>query len=114
VSIEERKERALQVKEYNDFLMQQREDHLRTIERIGTYWYDQVCGKRGHHNVFGSAREPSIRTFLSSLTEVEILDAVDIAHGRFPYATLDYDTKQWKYFCGICWRRIRQQRGEDV
>lgn len=55
---------------------------------------------------FGSSRVATIRAFLSRLPSTEIEDAIEIAFGRiFPNDENDYRT--WKYFCGICWQKIR-------
>lgn len=112
VQMEERKERADQMRAYNAFLLELRNEEDERIERLGFYWFDHYRAVKGE-TVFGPAREPSIRRFISLLPEAEILDAIDIAFGRLPVDN-DNDWKTWKYFCGICWRRIRRARGEDV
>lgn len=44
----------------------------------------------------------SIKNFLGHLPFHEVLDAAEIAFSRFPYSQ-----KKFRYFCGICWRKIR-------
>lgn len=45
----------------------------------------------------------------------KIMEAMDIAQSRFPiYGARDDSEKTWKYFCGICWRMIRESEGDDA
>jgi hypothetical protein len=47
----------------------------------------------------------SIKRFLESLPFVEVLDAAEIA------VTKHYSQRTaFKYFCGICWRKIREEQ----
>jgi len=48
--------------------------------------------------------EPAVRKFVKLLAAEEIIEAAQIAFGRYPNATQSY---QFKFFCGICWRKIR-------
>jgi hypothetical protein len=49
----------------------------------------------------------SIRRFLEKLNYFEVLDAANIAFSRFHYPT----QKKFRYFCGICWNKIKEQNG---
>lgn len=106
---EELRERAEQLRQYNAVLLARRKAEEETVTRIGSYWFE-MRGEPGF--VFGHGRVPSIKTFLRFLTEAEILDAADIALDRFGHN--HSDTTAWKYFCGVCWKRIRTARGEQV
>mgnify|MGYP001599849752 CR=1 FL=1 len=106
VRLEERREAAFQVQSYNEFLLEQRHRTSAAIERIGAYWYRQLAPRRSL--IFGLDRERSIRRFLTYLTEVEILEAVDIAMLRKPPSDVKHDDTAWRYFCGICWTKIRE------
>lgn len=46
-----------------------------------------------------------IKRFVDLLGVHAVLEAVDIAQARFPWS----DTKAFKYFCGVCWNRVREQ-----
>lgn len=97
-----------QVKQYNQFLMELRRDVDVAIIRIGENWYDRFT-EEGEY-IFGDARSNSVRMFLKRLTEAEILDAIDVAHNRLPPQVFNNgfdDQSTWKYFCGVCWKRIR-------
>lgn len=56
---------------------------------------------------FGKPREASIRTFLKQLPKAVILDAIDRAIGKIGASYKD-DDKAFRYFCGICWAKIRE------
>lgn len=111
----EKRERAQQAAAYNLFLLELRDAETAAIERIGEAWYDGLAGKPAGF-LFGPSRQPSVRRFLKELPEMIVLEAVEIAqswHGA-RYCSVDRDDKAWRYFCGICWRKIKQARGEDV
>ena len=98
---------AEQLREYNDFLMRLREEENLSILRLGVAWYDHINEEKGKY-VFGDARVASVRTFLKQIPEAQIHDAMEIAFGKFPvYSRNYYDEKTWKYFCGICWKKIK-------
>lgn len=52
-------------------------------------------------------RLDSIRNFLSRLNYYEVIEAMEIASGRF-YSK----QKVFSYFCGICWRKIKREAGD--
>lgn len=105
------RERAEQLEEYNEFLLDARNKELEIVEEIGWYWFNKYKEEKDAW-VFGDGRIPSIRNFVRRLTKTEILEAIDIAFARFPvYGDNDYKT--FKYFCGVCWRTFerRNQNG---
>lgn len=105
--MEEEKARRAQMEAYNQFLLEQREAEQRVVEELGWYWFNKFNRKKDQY-VFGHARVPSIKRFLKTLAPAEIMDAMDIAHSRHsPWG--DRDDKTFRYFCGICWNRIRER-----
>jgi hypothetical protein len=108
--MEEKRVRAEQITAYNRFLMENRDREQRTVDELGRYWFDKTAAPeyRGKY-VFGDAWARSVRTFLEHMAPAEIMDAMDIAHGRFPFSI---DSKVWKYFCGVCWRKIKRAQGD--
>ncbi len=108
-TIEERQERAAQIKRFNAFLMAQRTAQIKTIRRINDYWFEK-CDKPGF--IFDEVGEQKFRIFLEHLTEAEILDAIDIAYARKLPNDLPHADDTWRYFCGVCWNRIRAKKGE--
>lgn len=56
------------------------------------------------------ARFQSVARFLERLPLHEVKDAANIARGAKPWS----EPQRFKYFCGICWRKIeRAQDGQD-
>ena len=60
--------------------------------------------------MFAGPRVASIRTFLKRMPQALIFDAIDIS-SKIP-ASMSYDEKRWRYFCGVCWAKIREAEGQ--
>lgn len=99
-----------QFNEYNRFMEEQRELENEKVEDIGRYWFDTIKGKKANL-IFTAIRANSIRTFLKKLPFVEVKEAVELAICRKPCKIKD-DGDTWKYFCGICWTKIKRLEGE--
>lgn len=109
----ERLEKAEQLAAYNEFLMDERalvDDYIR---QIGCHW-NNLAGYPKDRYTFAEERSRSTRTFLKSLPAAEILDAVDIAFSRRPVYRKGEDYGTWKYFCGVCWKKIRDANGGET
>lgn len=106
--IEEKRIRMQQLAAYNEFLMEAREVEQEQIRQLGLHWFNfGVKGKGRNKFVFGQAWSHTVKNFLRSLAYVEILDAIDIAKGKI----CNNDNRAWKYFCGICWSKIKNVSG---
>lgn len=101
--IADRTDRAEQTRAYNQFLLDLREEELATVRRLSRYWCDRL-GLKG--KILLEPDEESIRRFLKKLPEAEILDSIDTAFGKRPPYGKD-DRQTWKYFCGVCWKKIK-------
>ena len=55
-----------------------------------------------------NARYQSVRRFLQKLPLSEVTEAAGIAHAAKPWS----ENQRFKYFCGICWNKIRSAEGE--
>lgn len=108
--IAEMKERRKQLESFNQFLLEERACEDAVIDQLGSHWYDQFC-RKGRY-LFGTKRIPSIRTFLKFLAPAEIMEAMVIAIGRVGATPRD-DISAWKYFCGVCWRKIKKDGQYD-
>lgn len=110
----EQQQRQIELKqqfsEYNQFLEQQREVEDERVEQIGTFWFDSIKRKKSNL-IFAGTRISSVRTFLRKLPFVEVKEAVELAISRKP-CTIKNDHDTWKYFCGICWTKIKRLGGE--
>lgn len=54
------------------------------------------------------ARFESIKRFLERLPLHEVVEAGGIARGAKPYS----DPQRFKYFCGVCWRKIERAESD--
>lgn len=57
-------------------------------------------------NGFNRRNLISIRSFVEKLGVFETMDAAEIAKAKFPWPT----RKLFLYFCGICWRKLRESQ----
>ena len=107
--LEKSVERAEQLAEYNEFLLAQRKQYETTAIEIGTYWNDRLVGANQKGKwTFGADRITSVREFLTRLPIAEIYEAADLALSRTP-ARFNDDYRAFKYFCGVCWTKIRRR-----
>lgn len=106
------KEKHDQVKAFNEFQEEVRQYEDQLIDNIGEYWFDTIYNKDAGY-VFASREGASIRRFLKSLSVQEIKEAMDLALSK-KRATPDYWDHAWKYFCGICWNKIREAKGGET
>lgn len=92
------KEREEQIRGYSEIIAERRE----RLE--GQAWDVAELFMRAHRDD-GIRRDwlASIKRFLEELDVNDCLDAMDIAIARKPWSK----TQCFKYFCGICWNRIR-------
>lgn len=108
--IAERREKSAQMAAYNEFLMEERSVANQQIMELGIHWCN-FCGHPKDKFTFGKERTASVRRFLQHLPLAQIYDAIDLAHARRPVHKPMSDQDTWKYFCGICWKMIRDANG---
>lgn len=99
-----------QAEAYNSFMKKARAKETKAINQLGRLWFDTIHGGQANL-IFGPGRIPSIRTFLKKLPYHEVEEAIEIALSRTNHST-SYDDHSWKYFCGVCWRKIREREGK--
>lgn len=95
--IEEREE---QVRGYNAVL-QARRDRLESEMWEVAVLFDKDAEKGFNRDYCGS-----IQRFIGHLGKGEVIEAADIAINRYPYSL----NQSFRYFCGICWRKIREEQ----
>lgn len=108
-------EKREQLAAYNKFLLAARHADDDTARSIGTYWIDKLTTNKKERGkwTLGDDRITSIKTFIKRLPVSDIYDAVDIALSRKRATRRDY-AEAFKYFCGICWTKIKQREaGHD-
>lgn len=99
---EETREREAQIAGYAAVMEQQRErledDMWRVAEAIHA----------GASNGYARDKLASIKRFVEALGVHDVLDSVDICDAKGKFS----EHARWKYFCGVCWGKIRD-RGEQ-
>jgi hypothetical protein len=110
--MEEAAERRAQLEAYNQFLQEGRATEDERVERLGVVWYDAIAlpHETGQY-VFGAPRRASVRAFLRRLPLAEVEEAMELAQARVFVALGGHDEKRWRYFCGVCWNKIRAAEG---
>ncbi len=94
--LEERQEKALQLKEYEKVLRAEKRKIDKAAKLISDIYEEAYEG----WGLTTSAIN-SIKRFLEKLTATEVAEAMEIATWA-----VDKD-RCFKYFCGICWRKIK-------
>jgi hypothetical protein len=109
--IEEQREKLEQVQAFNKFLLQVRKHAIAACGEVRELW-EQSCQDMRWEG-WQPSRDRSVAVFLQRLTEAAVLNAADIALSR--KAPKNYYTEQecWKYFCGICWKTIKNAEVGD-
>lgn len=104
--LERERERKEQTDEYNQLLLAQKFQEDGHIKQLGSAWWKSIEGKDGY--IFGPARIPSVRTFVKRLPITKVWEALEIGlqwHHTHKWAGED---RAWLYFCGVCWRMIKE------
>lgn len=105
-----KREALEQLEAYNALVARERDSIDALARNLGTYWFDQFYTSKGKYT-FGDDRLASIKRFLKDLPADEVYEAIDIAMtNRPPTRSTGYDQNTWKYFCGVCWNKIREAK----
>jgi len=101
-----RKELREQTDALSDFLEQERSRETRYVRNCAKRWRtnlpEHLCDCE-----FPADRHTSLRIFLRRLPPSEVADAIDIAHLKRPPRETWDEPATWKYFCGVCWHKIK-------
>lgn len=92
-------EKESQIKEYNKLLSRIKARETRIINKIEEAFQWHYPARK-----FSDSFKQSVRSFAKKLPKDDLIDAITSACIR----TDGYDSAA-KYFCGICWRKIREQ-----
>ena len=108
--MEEAEEKRAQLEAYSQFLQDARAAEEERVETLGVRWYDDFNPSHEHGQyVFGAPRRASVRAFLKRLPFAEVEEAMELAQARV--RVFGSDEKRWRYFCGVCWNKIRTAEG---
>jgi len=95
-------EREEQLRGYNAIMQEAR---LRLDEQtweVIRYWEPDA-------KAYARDKIVSIKRFIEKLGLHEVLEAAEIARAAKPYS----DYSMWKYFCGVCWTKIKRMEGRE-
>lgn len=95
-------ERERQIEELNYWRAKQRAREDKDIRCLYKYWDDNAYYYRNP-----SFEPESVRRFLQSFCYEDILALLAQALSRGDLS----EPRQWKYFCGICWNKIKEGKG---
>lgn len=112
-NLADRKEAASQLAELNKWLSKERSIREANVDHLARYWCDLARdGNPTHHFIAFPQYLQTLRTFIGRMPVVEIEDSMVVATARFPFASNSdgFSDRTWRYFCGICWRKIK---GDD-
>jgi hypothetical protein len=93
-------EREAQIRGYNEIMLAARmriEDDIEAVNRV----YERFAP--GFE--LSESSRVSVRMFIEKLGVFPVIDAMELAGERWAHR----DSKIFRYFCGICWNRIREQ-----
>lgn len=93
------KEREEQIAEYHKVLVARRQREDRSIDAVISFYEDAFEG----WTLTDPCRE-SVRYFLNNLSSFEVAGAMDLSCSKMP------QDSAWRYFCGICHNKIRENR----
>jgi hypothetical protein len=104
LSIEEKaqilREREEQIAAFNELIAEKRD----RIEETAWLVANALLSGWGRKpDSFNRQWFASVERFTEALSLDDLFEAVDIAVRKFPRS----DSKSFRYFCGICWRKIR-------
>jgi HNH endonuclease len=109
ISIEEKaailEEREEQIAAFNALIMAKQVRIEETAWQVANVFLDHWNSDRIRTDWLHS-----IKRFVERLPLDELLEAASIGVGRAPHSP----DRAFKYFCGVCWRKIRRTNGEDV
>jgi hypothetical protein len=93
-------EREAQIRGYNEIMQEARHRLEEEVERVNLVYERFVPGYE-----LSDRSRVSVRNFIEKLGVFPVIDAMELAGERWAYR----DSKIFRYFCGICWNRIREQ-----
>ncbi len=101
---EAERDRFEQLREYQQWLAERARMREEWLREISDAWIT-LDGQDPNEWRISGQRESTVRVFLDRLPAQEIIDALHIAAARHPGCS--NETHFFKYFCGVCWNKIR-------
>lgn len=119
--VERKREMAAQVKAHAEAMIEARRAEDATVEMLAQAWFQPwpVPGDASARWVMNREHAQSLKRFVGALPIPAIMEAIDITHwavgaGRVPRPWVDNermlcDNSAFRYFCGVCWRFIKNK-----
>jgi hypothetical protein len=104
------RERMHQMALYNKWLLEIREARQMDFMQVSNALME-AAGENPQESRIAGNWATSVRCLLKRLSYVEIVEAVWIANDKFSFQHERYKT--FKYFCGICWRKVSANEGTN-
>lgn len=98
----ETREREQQIRGYSEVMSEKRsriDDESWEVAELYMAHFNEETIRKDHRL--------SIKQFLESLPVDEVMQAMEIALAKKPYSK----DPSWRYFCGICWNKIKRPEG---
>jgi len=93
-------EREAQIRGYNEIMLAARSRLEEDVECVNRVYERFVPGYE-----LSDRSRVSVRMFIEKLGVFPVIDAMELAGERWACSS----SKVFRYFCGICWNRIREQ-----
>lgn len=108
------RERLEQFKRYQIFLAKKKYIENEWFTVVSQHWIKReealsLNGYPAEKWQISGAREQAVRRFVKILPVTEITDAIDAAYDQLSHTC--GDERRLKYFCGICWKKVKLAGG---
>lgn len=118
ISVEDERDRLRQLQEYQEYLSERTKIRDEFFILISDAWV-KLDGQDPNDVMLAGSEASAVRKFLKHLPPTEIIEAIQIADDKFSDKRDRWTEDYWsrnrlQYFCGICWRKIRRNEGEEI
>jgi hypothetical protein len=109
----EQVERHEQLREFNKYLLQARKETTALANDMLATWNEQAGNTPDGFDYQANNREylATFKRFMARLPAADVYEAIDIAMSKKPPGYSDKYT--FKYFCGVCWNKIKKREGTE-
>lgn len=101
-------EQEEQIREYRKFIKKIGKRINADIQTVTTLFENSYAGKTFTENF----KIVTIKNFLNKLPLHEVEESMDIATSKFPKNTQIERDRAIRYFCGVCWNKIKEKGNE--
>lgn len=99
------REKFAQLKAYNEWLFEKRNQQDRWLQQISDYWLTLDGNDPGKFRL-GPSRELMVSRFLTLLPAEEIIDALAVTYSK---TWIRKEPDKIRYLAGVCWNKIKNQ-----